>query len=64
MSKIDTVNYVLSQTDKDIIEYLYNEITVIRKREMDKSEIDSFDRIDNVYQILRALNRRNNSSEL
>lgn len=71
MAKVDVTSEILKHTDPEIITYLYEKIALI-KRMYSKSIEDKapeqlysmYGCVDDVYSVLKALNRRNEEKAL
>lgn len=68
MAKIDLVNEVLRHTDEEIIEYLYGLAATIYRQynnvENPTMLLSACGDVEQIYDVLRALNRRNKEKSL
>lgn len=68
MAKIDLANEVLRHTDEEIIEYLYGLASAIYRQynnvENPTMLLSAFGDVEQIYDVLRALNRRNKEKSL
>lgn len=56
---INLVDDIMEHDEHEVIEFLYNELAIIRKRLIEDENSSNVDKIELAYQILKALNRRN-----
>lgn len=68
MAKIDLANEVLRHTDEEIIEYLYGLAATIYRQynnvENPTMLLSACGDVEQIYDVLRALNRRNKEKSL
>ena len=68
MAKIDLVNEVLRHTDEEIIEYLYGLAATIYRQynnvENPTMLLSACGDVEQIYDVLRAVNRRNKEKSL
>lgn len=56
---INLVDDIMEHEEYEVIEFLYNELAIVRKRLIEDESSSNVDKIELAYQILKALNRRN-----
>lgn len=68
MAKIDLANEVLRHTDEEIIEYLYGLVSALYRQynsvENPTMLLSARGDVEQIYAVLRALNRRNKEKSL
>lgn len=56
---INLVDEIMKHDEHEIVEFMLNELATVRKRLIEDESCDNVDKIELVYQVLKALNRRN-----